>query len=147
MTKARQTKNDVRENRTTRAGRMARQYPLQFYYDVPERRGAWHETPVEIEAALRWGRRKARLLRWVRREMGRRLTPRERHCIEMYFFAAMSYEQIGRATGTHRSSACRAVERGLNRLRAAALEDQDIQAVLRRRGGSKRRRPARKTVK
>lgn len=121
--------------RTTRAERLARQYPPQFYDDIPASRGAWYESETERAAALRWSRRKAKLLRWVRREMDRRLTPRERCCIELHYFAGLSYRSIGVVTKTNHSSVCRAVARGLDRLRAAAREDEALQAVLRRRGG------------
>ncbi|HRI86951.1 MAG TPA: sigma-70 family RNA polymerase sigma factor [Candidatus Hydrogenedentes bacterium] len=82
--------------------------------------GAWYETPEEIEAGLRWGAEKAELLRWVRRVMGRRLTKRERRCIELYFFKGMTMREAGEATKTNASSVQRAINRGLKKLRAAS---------------------------
>ena len=81
---------------------------------------AWYETPAEIRAGLRWGERKAELLQWVRREMGRRLTKRERRCIELYYFHALTYEVVGKITGTNPSSAFRAVRRAVRKLRVRA---------------------------
>ncbi len=85
--------------------------------------GAWYETEDEVQEGLAWGVRKAHMLRWVRRQMGRRLTSRERHCVELYFFYGMTYRQLGEATNTNVSSAYRAVARGLRKLRQAARED------------------------
>lgn len=109
--------------RTTRASRMAVQVALSFFEFRTNEQGAWYEAPVEIEAALAWGRRKAELLRWVRRQMEKRLTDRERQCLAMYYFQDLNYLEIGRATGIHASSVCRAVHRAVAKLRAAALED------------------------
>lgn len=85
-------------------------------------RAAWHETPEEVEAGLAWGREKARLLHWVEKEMGGRLTARERRCIEMCFFEGLSYREAGAATGTNASSVCRAIQRSMRKLRQAAKE-------------------------
>jgi RNA polymerase sigma factor (sigma-70 family) len=80
----------------------------------------WYETPEEVAAGLAWGREKARLLRWVRKRMGERLTLRERRCIELYFFQGMTYREAAVKTGVNASSVHRAVQRGLRKLRAAA---------------------------
>ena len=84
------------------------------------KRAAWYETPEEIRAGLSWGQRKAALLRWVRREMGRRLTVRERRCLELYYFHGLTYEVVGKITGSNSSSAFRAVRRSIRKLRARA---------------------------
>lgn len=82
--------------------------------------GAWYETPEEIERGLEVGREKAQLLRWVRRQMGRKLTARERHCVELYFFEGLTFREIARQTDTNASSAHRAVKRALRKLRVSA---------------------------
>jgi len=87
---------------------------------IPECRGAWYESKEEIEEGLKRGTEKARLLRWIRREMGRHLTLRERRCVELRFFEGMSLREVGAATGTDPSSVCRAVQRSLRKLRHAA---------------------------
>ncbi len=102
---------------------MMRRASREFMEGIPEHRGAWYETPAEIEQQLEWGKRKAELMRWVRRQMERRLTPRERRCLELYYFENLNYEQVGRATNTHCSCAWRAVRRALDKLRAAAQQD------------------------
>ncbi len=100
------------------------------YFEL--KRAAWYETPAQIRAGIRWGKRKAELLQWVRREMGRRLTKRERWCIELYYFHALSYEEVGSITRTRPSSAFRAVRRAIRKLRAQA---QAQGLVLKRRSG------------
>lgn len=86
----------------------------------PNENGFWYESEDAVAAGLWWGREKARLLRWVRRQMGRRLTARERACIQLHFFRGLSYREIGAATQTDASSSYRAVRRGIYKLRAAA---------------------------
>jgi RNA polymerase sigma factor (sigma-70 family) len=88
-----------------------------------ECRGIWYESAEDVEAGLDWGARKAALLRWVRRQMGRQLTPRERRCIELYYFQGMTFQAVGEATGIDASNACRSVHRALLKLKMAAQED------------------------
>ncbi len=98
---------------------------------------AWYETEEEVRQGVRWGKRKAELLRWVRRHMEGRLTARERRCLELYYFRGMSYQELGEATGTHASSAFRAVKRSVRKLQQAAIEDPS----WRRPSRTRRRRP------
>ncbi|MDZ4857828.1 MAG: sigma-70 family RNA polymerase sigma factor [Candidatus Hydrogenedentes bacterium] len=81
---------------------------------------AWYETPEEIEAGLRWGEEKAKMLAWVRRAMGRRLTVRERRCLELYYFEGLTFREVGDRTGTNASSVYRAIGRAVRKLRAAS---------------------------
>jgi DNA-directed RNA polymerase specialized sigma24 family protein len=113
--------------RRTRVERNTGRYEPSFFNSLTEDRSAWHESPREIQAGLQRGKRKAVLLRWVRREMERRLTRRQRQYMDLYYFRGMSYAAIGRATGTNPSSVCRSVRRALNRLTDAAeqLDEQD----------------------
>jgi DNA-directed RNA polymerase specialized sigma24 family protein len=80
----------------------------------------WHETPEDVEAGLQWGAEKAELLKWVQRQMGRRLTKRERRCIELYYFEGLNFREVGDRTGTNASSAFRAIRRAVRKLHAAA---------------------------
>lgn len=96
--------------------------PYVIRFIVDERNG-WHETDAEIRAGLRWGKRKAVLLRWVRQRMIEVLTQRERECVELYYFRGKNYLTVGQLTGTNASSAYRAVKRALRKLRAAAREE------------------------
>jgi len=97
--------------------------------------GAWFEPPEEIARGLRQGQRKAVLLAWVRAQMLLVLTPREQQCLELYYFqGGMTYEAIGRRTGTHASSCCRAVHRALRKLRAAKERDESWKCALARIG-------------
>lgn len=102
----------------TRAGRNAVLMESKALHLFENARGAWYETPEEIEAGLEWGKRKAELLTWVRRQIGRHLTPRERRCIELYFFEGLTYREAGEKTGTNASSVHRAVTRSLRKIRA-----------------------------
>lgn len=86
----------------------------------PIEQSAWHETESDIEACVKWGLRKAVLLAWVREQMHIALTPRERHCLELYYFRGMTYREAGAATGTNASSVYRAVKRSIRKLRTAA---------------------------
>jgi DNA-directed RNA polymerase specialized sigma24 family protein len=125
----------------SRADRLAVHVSPSFFRLVPASRSAWYETEEEIEAGLAWGRRKAVLLRWVRRQMGRRLSLRERRCIELCFFEGRSYVEAAAITGTNPSSAQRAVERSLRRLRKSVRRRwsrspglvDDSESVVRRR--------------
>ncbi len=83
---------------------------------------AWHETKSDIKAGVVWGKRKAVLLAWVREQMDIVLTPRERHCLELYYFRDLTYREAGAATDTNASSVYRAVQRSIRKLRKAAKE-------------------------
>lgn len=106
----------------TRAGRNAVLMDPAVLRLFETERGAWFESPEEVEAGLEWGREKAALLGWVRRQMGRHLTARERRCVELYFFQGLTYREVGSATGTNASSAYRAVARSLRKLRVQARQ-------------------------
>lgn len=119
----------------------------QFVFDeLSDREGAWYETPEEIAVGLDWGRRKALLMRWVRRHMARRLTLRERRCIELYYLFGLNHRQVGDATGTAGSSAFRAIARGLRKLRLAAEEDPTWRKWWRPRRTAPLPNPGRRSV-
>lgn len=91
----------------------------------------WYESPEEIEAGLEWGEEKAKLLRWVQRQMGRRLTKRERRCIELYYFEGMTFREVADRTGTNASSAHRAIRRAVRKLHALAEKgDRSLAKVM-----------------
>lgn len=87
---------------------------------------AWYETEEEVRSGIKWGARKAVLLAWVREQMRTRLTPRERHCLELYYFRGLTYREAGDATGTNASSVYRAVQRAIRKLRDAAEDVRDL---------------------
>jgi RNA polymerase sigma factor (sigma-70 family) len=76
----------------------------------------WHETPEEVEEGLEWGRKKAELLQWVKRKMGRRLTKEERRCMELYYFRGLTYLEVAKATGVSVATAHRTVARSIKKL-------------------------------
>lgn len=94
---------------------------------------AWHEDEAAVRVGLAWGEEKARLLKWVRKQMRRRLTAKQRRCIELYYFKDLTYVEVGKKAGCSASSACRSVQRGLKRLRAAAKADPPEHLKPRRR--------------
>ena len=104
----------------SRAQRFAISFNPSVIHTFAHERRAWHETPEEIEEGLQWGEEKAALLKWVRRQIGRRLTARERRCVELYFFEGLTYREVGEKTGTHQSSAFRAIKRAVRKLKASA---------------------------
>ena len=118
----------------TRAERLAVQVPVGMLMRFEEERGAWHESPAEVRAALAWGSDKAILMAWVRARMESLLTERERQCIRLHYFEGLHYREAGRRTGTNASSVYRAVARGIRKLRIAAADDP-VRAVWERHAG------------
>lgn len=102
---------------------MAVQLPPAMLSSLSRSRGMWFETPEEIEAGLEWGRRKRVLLKWIRRQLGRRLTRDERRCLELYYFQGLNFRQVGEETGIDAPAAFRSVRRSIIKLKQAAQED------------------------
>lgn len=88
-----------------------------------ETRSPWYETESEVEAALAAGQEKALLLCWVRREMRRHLTPRERRFLEQHYFNAVAMEEVARRNGVHKTTVSRSLKRAVAKLRQAALNN------------------------
>ena len=95
----------------------------ETFGEMPRESAFWHATKSEVAAKLSYGQRKAEVLRWVRRQMGRRLTKRERHCVEMHFFLGLSYREMAKATSTNPAAGHRAVGRALRKLRQAVKDE------------------------
>jgi DNA-directed RNA polymerase specialized sigma24 family protein len=79
--------------------------------------------PQERRLERNPARTRAHRLEWVYRQMRLRLTARERHCLMLHYLQQMTFVEIGAATQTDPSAACRAVARALRKLRAAVVED------------------------
>lgn len=86
-------------------------------------RGIWHETETEFARGLAAARERALLLTWVRREMGRRLSPRERRFLEQHYFNALTRDEVARRNGVHKTTVDRGLRRAVDKLRRAALEN------------------------
>ncbi len=86
----------------------------------------WYEDEEAIRRGLEWGRKKARMLRWVESQMVLRLSPIERRCIELYYFEALNYREAASVLEVNASSVYRAVQRGIRKLRKAARERPDL---------------------
>lgn len=84
--------------------------------------GPWSEDESVIAAGLAWGREKKRLLHWVRLRM-RRLTEKQRRCIELHYFKGLTYIEVGKLVGCSPSAACRSAQRGIEGLRQAARRE------------------------
>jgi len=87
-----------------------------FLENIGSTRALWYESPEDVEDGLAQGRERRRLLLRVRRAIRRCLTQREQKCLELHYFQAMTYRQIGELRGVNASSAQRAVRRGLRKL-------------------------------
>ena len=107
----------------SRASRFALTFDPVVMRLFSNERGAWHETEAEVDQGLIWGKEKAVLLAWVRKQMDRRLTPVERRCVELYYFHGLTFRQASTVTGTNASSVYRAVRRSVRKLQLAAKED------------------------
>lgn len=117
--------------RSTRAQRLAYPVSPHIIAVLRESRNVWFENNDEIEAGLDWGARKAALLRWVRLQMGRRLTKAERRCVELHYFAALNYSETAKKIGVRPCTVSRAIRRSLQKLRQAAKEDPSWRKHLR----------------
>jgi DNA-directed RNA polymerase specialized sigma24 family protein len=104
----------------SRADRFAVTISPDFFVALSEETNPWYEAPKEVESGLAWGRRKARLLRWVRLHIARQLTPRERQCLELHFFKGVSIADIAAQTNSDITSVHRAVRRSVRKLRKMA---------------------------
>lgn len=123
------------ETKRTRAERQAVVMTPDVLRYFSLEQGAWHETREEVEAGLAWGNEKAHLLRWVRKQMARKLTARERRCVELYYFEGLTYREAGQITQTNASSVYRAVKRGLRKLRTEAANGPQLRRPGRRGTG------------
>lgn len=98
-----------------RTCRLLSRWSLELAFGIPP------ESEPRLERSR--ARRRAHQLEWVYRQMRLRLTRRERQCLIQHYLHGQTFAEIGAASGTDRSSACRAVGRAIRKLRAAAAED------------------------
>lgn len=95
----------------------------EWIEELPSTGTFWHETERQVAERLTWGREKARLLAWVRRQMAHRLTECERAAVELHYFEGLSFRDAAERLRRNPSSVCRAVQRSIRKLRQAAAED------------------------
>lgn len=55
----------------------------------------------------------------LRRAIREELTPRQRQCVELYFFGELTEEQVGRELGVEKSTVCRHLQKAKRRLAQA----------------------------
>jgi RNA polymerase sigma factor (sigma-70 family) len=84
---------------------------------------AWFEAEAQRARSMELAQERARLMQWVRRQMKRRLTAKERAYVELHFIKGLSYREAGEEAGANASSVHRGVKRALRKLRVAAAED------------------------
>lgn len=108
--------------------------------EFPESMSPWHETPAAIRRGLTGGARRAELLAWVRRQMGARLTRKQRRSIELYYFEGLTYREVAKALNTSPSSVHNLLKRGLHRLKAAARQHPP-EILVKKRPGRRPRHP------
>lgn len=87
--------------------------------EVGEGQGLWYESPEEVEAQLARGNARALRLRWVTRQMERRLDARERRCVELFYLEGRSLREIAGTLGITKSAAERTIRGAIEKLRAA----------------------------
>lgn len=75
--------------------------------------GLWLTQPGSEETGSRLPRAQARLLHLA---MEQELTPRQRQCVEMYFFNRLTMEEIGRQLGIGKATVCRHLQKSKRRL-------------------------------
>lgn len=85
--------------------------------------GPWNEDGRTIAAGLACGKEKARLLLWVRWQMRLLLTRKQRRAIALHYFKDLTFVEIGAIMGCSPSAACRSAQRGVARLRKAAIKE------------------------
>lgn len=105
---------------------------------IANRRYLHSDPELEAAAAKQREADHAQLLRWVRREMGHRLTKREQQLVELYYLEAMTLKQVARRKKIHASTVSRSLRRAVGKLRNAAREmagaEEPRQAALKAMG-------------
>lgn len=95
--------------------------PVRMAYIVEHHRCS-RITYRDEEAEKREQAEQALLMRWVRREMGRRLTPHERRLVELYYLEMMTLKEVADSRKVHFSTVSRSLRRSVGKLRRAARE-------------------------
>ncbi len=115
----------TRRLQRTREWRPEVQVAPEILAALPPERGLWHVSAAERVCEEAAAAEQARLLRWVRMMMARRLTRSERRLVELYYFEALTVRQVARRRRIHHSTVSRGLRRAVGKLRAAALETAD----------------------
>lgn len=106
--------------KTTRMDRLIRYYSPQWIDRHANEEGLWYESAEEqVRTRIRFEERERRMA-WVRAVMLMKLSPRERQVIEMHYLDSMTFREIAAVLGVYPSTAHRACQRGMAKLRDAA---------------------------
>lgn len=87
---------------------------------------AWFETPGEVRRKLKMGKRNKRRLAWVRAQMAMNLSKIERESVSLYYFDDLTFRQASVRMGVDHTTVCRAVRRGVDKLREAARKTHGL---------------------
>ncbi|HOQ31667.1 MAG TPA: hypothetical protein PLA12_04040 [Candidatus Hydrogenedens sp.] len=88
----------------------------QFLEEISEAQSLWYETPEEIERKIEWSKEKAQLLNWVKKQMERKLSIKERKYIEHYYLQGETLEFISKKFHSHPANIHRTIRRGIKKL-------------------------------
>lgn len=88
----------------------------QFLEEISEAQSLWYETPEEIENKIEWGKEKVQLLNWVKKQMARKLSIKERRYIEHYYLQGETLEIISKKFQSHPANIHRTIRRGIKKL-------------------------------
>lgn len=109
--------------RTKRIQRSRKWYPERIVdpmvlAEIAEQRGLRQDRATSQQQQAD----RALLMRWVRREMGRRLTRRERQFVELYYLETMTVADVAHRKKVHYTTVSRSLRRSIGKLRHAARE-------------------------
>ena len=85
-------------------------------------RSPWYESDRDIRQGLKWGRKKARQLRWVKAQMEFELTAVEKRAVTLYYFRGLNFREAALLLDVNPTSIYRAVQRAICKLRVAAKD-------------------------
>ncbi len=95
----------------------------KFLEEVPESKSIWYESEDEVEFKAKRAKERAKLLKWIRKQMERNLTRKERAYIEYYFFMGLTLEEISNRFRVNPSSVSRGIRRAVLKLRRLKEND------------------------
>lgn len=95
----------------------------KFLEEVPESKSIWYESENEVEFKVKRAKERAKLLRWIKKQMERTLTRKEKAYIEYYFFTGLTLEEISNRFRVNPSSVSRGIKRAVRKLRRLKEND------------------------
>lgn len=87
---------------------------------VGEARSFWYESPADVQEGLRRAAEREMLLRWVARQMKRRLNAQERKCVKLHYLEGKTFRELGEEMEMASTAVARIVDVAIAKLRAVA---------------------------